>query len=105
MSACRSRSLFVTSGQDEVIRLWAYDKLAGPNGDKRAILEAPRQENPVSVALHPMGFFLAVAFSSGFKVYTLLQENFFLLKEINLIQCTLVRYSHRGQYLLASSFE
>lgn len=103
MSSCRSRSLFVTSGQDEVIRLWAYDKLAGSSGEKKAVLEAPRQENPVSVSLHPIGFFLAVAFSSGFKVYSLLQENFFLLKEINLIQCTLVRYTHKGQYLLAST--
>jgi WD40 repeat protein len=101
ISMSRARSIFVTSGQDEVIRIWAYDKING--GDKRAILEAPKQENPVSVSLHPLGFFLAVAFSSGFKVYALLQDNFFLLKETNIIHCSIVRYSTRGQYLLASS--
>lgn len=100
MSISRARSIFVTSGQDDVIRLWSYDKLFG--GDKKAILEAPKQENPVEVALHPMGFFLAVAMISGFRVYALLQENFFLLKEVNLIACTHVKYSHRGQYLLVS---
>jgi WD40 repeat protein len=100
-SMSRSRSIFVTSGQDECIRLWAFDSMNG--GEKRSILEAPNQENPMAVSLHPLGFFLAVAFTSGFKVFNLLKENFFLLKETNLVQCTHVKFSFGGQYLLASN--
>lgn len=102
ISCARSRSIFVTSGQDEVIRIWAHDKMGADGEEKRAILEAPKQENPQCVSIHPLGFFLAVAFGSGFKVYSLLQENFFLLKEMNIVQCYIVKYSPKGQYLLAS---
>lgn len=101
LTTSRARSIFATSGQDEVVRLWSYDKLFG--GDKKAILEVPKQENPYAVSLHPLGFFLAMAYQNGFRVYSLLQETFFLIKEQNLIHCNHVKYSHRGQYLLASS--
>jgi cilia- and flagella-associated protein 57 len=101
LSVSRARSIFATSGQDDVIRIWSYDKIFG--GEKRAILEVPKQENPISVSLHPLGFFLAMAYTNGFRIYALLQEAFFLVKEQNLIQCNLVKYSYRGQYLLASN--
>ena len=53
---------------DNSIRLWTYEIIDGE--EKRGILYSPNQENPVSIAVHPYGFFIAVAFVQGFKVYT-----------------------------------
>ena len=107
----RCRSIFATVGTDNSIRLWTYEIIDGE--EKKGILFSPNQENPVSISVHPYGFFIAVAFVSGyfflikqirFKVYTLLNDNFYLLKETNQIQCNNILFSHGGQYLLTSSF-
>ena len=97
-----SRSIFATAGRDDTVRLWMYENTSKTDREKKGIMFAKNQENPVSVSLHPFGFFLAVAFSNGFKVYTLIKENFFLLKEKNLINCNHVLFSEGGQYLLSS---
>jgi len=59
-------------------------------------------EEPLSVAMHPCGLFLAVAFTTGFKVFALLSESLHTLKEINLTNCKIVRYAHGGQFLVAN---
>ena len=81
----QAKSLFTTCGQDDTIRLWSYNSI--DNKEKGGLMYSDNKENPLSVSIHPFGFFLAVAFSQSFKVYTLLKENFFLLKEKNLALC------------------
>lgn len=60
------------------------------------------QEEFTSVSLHPSGMFLAVAHITGFKVFSILVEKLYPMREIHLIFCTLVRYTRRGRYLLTN---
>jgi hypothetical protein len=46
--------------------------------------------------------FLAVAHITGFKVFSILVQKLFPMREIHLIFCTLVRYTKRGRYLLTN---
>jgi WD40 repeat protein len=69
ISISRCRSIFATVGVDNSIRLWTYEIIESE--EKRGILHSPNQDNPVSISVHPYGFFIAVAFVGGFKVYTL----------------------------------
>lgn len=113
VSLSLARSIFATAGQDDVVRLWLYDTVDRDKNqdkgssfplEKQGILYQKNQDNPVGVSLHPFGFLLAVAFNNGFKVYKLLKENFFLLKEKNLINCGHIMFSQGGQYLISSNF-
>ena len=54
------------------------------------------------MSLHPSGMFLAVAHITGFKVFSILVQKLFPMREIHLIFCTLVRYTKRGRYLLTN---
>jgi len=97
-----AKSNFITVGQDDVIRLWTYNSIG--NREKGGVLYSESKESPLSVSIHPYGLFVAVAYSSGFKVFTLLKDNFFLLKEKNLIHCNHVMYSEGGQYIISSNY-
>ena len=46
--------------------------------------------------------FIAVAFSNGFKVFAILNDSLYPLKEVNLTNCKLVKYAHGGHYLLTN---
>lgn len=52
--------------------------------------------------MHPFGLFVAVGFSSGFKIFALLNEGFFPLKEVSLNSCKILKYSHGGQFLITN---
>lgn len=100
LDTSEAKSFFISCGQDNIIRLYNYNSLN--NEEKGGILYSNTKEIPLSVSLHPFGFFLAVAYSSGFKIFTLLKDNFFLLKEKNLIHCNHVQYSDGGQFIISS---
>ena len=46
--------------------------------------------------------FIAVAHITGFKIFSILVQKLFPMREIHLIFCTLVRYTKRGRYLLTN---
>ena len=50
----------------------------------------------MSISMHPFGFFVAVGFSSGFKVFSILNESLYPLKENDLTNCQVVKYAHQG---------
>lgn len=52
--------------------------------------------------MHPFGIFVAVGFANGFKVFAILTEGFFNLKDMGLSNCKIVKYSNGGHYLLTN---
>jgi len=40
----------------------------------------------------------------SFKIFGILNENFFPIKEVNLTNCKIVKYSNGGHFLIASSY-
>lgn len=63
------------------------------------------QEEPLSVSLHPSGLFVAVGFSSGFKVFAVVNDALVVLKEAQIANCRFIRYSHGGHFLLVNEKE
>jgi len=56
-------------------------------------------EEPISIALHPSGLFVAVSFSTGFKVFAIVNDHLEVLKDIQIPNCKLLKYSHGGHFL------
>lgn len=46
--------------------------------------------------MHPFGIFVTVGFANGFKVFAILTEGLFALKEVGLSNCKIVKYSNGG---------
>lgn len=46
--------------------------------------------------------FLAVGFSNGFKIFAILSESFYPLKEVGLNNCKILKYSNGGHFLVAN---
>jgi hypothetical protein len=52
-----------------------------------------------SLIQHPSGLFVAVSFSSGFKVFAIVNDKLEVLKDIQIPNCKLIKYSHGGHFL------
>jgi WD40 repeat protein len=52
--------------------------------------------------MHPFGIFLTVGFASGFKVFAILTDGLFALKEVSLNNCRIVKYSNGGHFLITN---
>ena len=52
--------------------------------------------------MHPFGIFIAIGFSNGFKVFAILTEGLFSLKEVALSNCRIVKYSNGGHFLITN---
>jgi len=61
------------------------------------------KNEPLCVALHPSGFFLAVCFAGSFQVYNLLTFDMKLLYEESTNFSNVVRYSVGGDLLIVNS--
>lgn len=60
------------------------------------------ENQPKCISMHPTGLFLAISFNINLKVFAILNQSLVLLKELVLGNCTLNKYSHKGQYLVAN---
>jgi hypothetical protein len=52
--------------------------------------------------MHPFGIFVTVGFANGFKVFAILTDALFVLKEVGLSNCRIVKYSQGGHYLITN---
>ena len=46
--------------------------------------------------------FIAVGFNNGFKIFAILNDQLYPLKEVNLTNCKILKYSHGGHYLVTN---
>ena len=82
------------------MKIWNYYE--SETNEKRGVLSKYFKEEPLSVAMHPFGIFLTVGFANGFKVFAILTESLFSLKEVGLNNCRIVKYSNGGHFLLTN---
>ena len=100
LTAARSKSLIVSLSEGEA-RIWS------PNSDSdernfKLLKSGVDEDIYVDVALHPFGFNLAISFFKGFKIYAILDKRLQFVKDVELVWCTIIRYSSRARYFLAN---
>jgi WD40 repeat protein len=88
------RRIVVTCGKDGSVRLWNLS-------DRRIELMKYFDEIPFSVAIHPSGLNMAIAFADRIKLMSVLQDDFVTHGDIPVRSCSFVKFSHGGQYLAA----
>ena len=106
MDTCIQRPIIVTLSKiDSTIRVWNYDtgnceiiqsyhslqKEFKSSDSTRTYLQ--------SVALHPSGFYMAIAFIDKVKIYHLLDDQYREYRVLDIKNCHSVKFSNGGQYL------
>ncbi|KAG3110508.1 hypothetical protein PI124_g6033 [Phytophthora idaei] len=89
VDVCVQRPIVVTCGTDKTVRVWNFEL-----NHYELLSQCP--EEPTTVAVHPSGFQLVVAFKERVRIYQLLQENLRQVKELATKACRFVRYAHGG---------
>ncbi|EEY69422.1 WD domain-containing protein, putative [Phytophthora infestans T30-4] len=90
------RPIVVTCGTDKTVRVWNFEL-----NHYELLSQCP--EEPTTVAVHPSGFQLVVAFKERVRVYQLLQESLRQVKELATKACRFVRYAHGGHLFACAS--
>mmetsp|Transcript_73714 Transcript_73714/g.130134 ORF Transcript_73714/g.130134 Transcript_73714/m.130134 type:complete len:1375 (-) Transcript_73714:58-4182(-) len=89
------RPLLVSSCVDSTIRVWNYQ-----TGNCELCWTAP--EEPVGIAIHPFGFFLAVGFVDRIRFMQILAKDLKLFSEISVKNVRHLRFSHGGHLIAAA---
>ena len=79
------------------MKIWNFFDIEGY--EKKGLISHTFNEEPLSVSMHPCGLFLAVSFSSGFKVFAIVNDKIEVLKDIQIPNCKIIKYSHGGHFL------
>eukprot|EP00929_Paragymnodinium_shiwhaense_P070125 TRINITY_DN35496_c0_g1_i2.p1 TRINITY_DN35496_c0_g1~~TRINITY_DN35496_c0_g1_i2.p1 ORF type:complete len:1382 (-),score=399.94 TRINITY_DN35496_c0_g1_i2:118-4263(-) len=88
------RPLFVSAcKKDSSVRIWNYITKSC-----ELSWQLPG-EPPSGVAIHPLGYFVAVSFQEKLRFYHLLLRELKLYREVNLSGGRMLRYSHGGHFL------
>ncbi|KAG7390346.1 hypothetical protein PHYPSEUDO_008174 [Phytophthora pseudosyringae] len=96
VDVCVQRPIVVTCGTDKTIRVWNFEL-----NHYELLHHCP--EEPTTVAVHPSGFQLVVAFKERVRIYQLLQESLRQVKELAIKACRFVRYAHGGHLFACAS--
>jgi len=96
VDVCVQRPIVVTCGTDKTVRVWNFEL-----HHYELLHHCP--EEPTTVAVHPSGFQLVVAFKERVRIYQLLQESLCQVKELAIKACRFVRYSHGGHLFACAS--
>jgi hypothetical protein len=91
ISSAITKQIFATCSEDNTVKIWNYYE--SETNDKRGVLSKYFKEEPLSVTVHPFGIFVTVGFANGFKVFAILTDALFVLKEVGLSNCRIVKYS------------
>ncbi|KAM9859970.1 cilia- and flagella-associated protein 57 [Aulostomus maculatus] len=96
LSVCMWKPLVATSSLDHSVRIWNYET---------KVLELCKefQEEPYSVALHPIGLFMLVGFSDKLQLMNLLISDICTFKEFTVRSCRECAFSHGGHMFAAVS--
>eukprot|EP00928_Gymnodinium_smaydae_P016296 TRINITY_DN16089_c1_g3_i1.p1 TRINITY_DN16089_c1_g3~~TRINITY_DN16089_c1_g3_i1.p1 ORF type:complete len:1339 (+),score=371.05 TRINITY_DN16089_c1_g3_i1:174-4190(+) len=97
MDVAVQRPLVATAcRQDSSIRLWNYST---KTCDLRWQFPG---EAPAGVAIHPMGYFLAIAFNDRVSFFHVMLRELKLYRSVAEKSCKLLRYAHGGHLLAAA---
>ena len=90
------KQVMVTCGRDGTLRVWSPS-------EKRMDLMIKFEEEPVSLSMHPSGMYVAAAFPDKIITLSILLEGIRKTRELVARNCSLIKYSHGGQYLAAAN--
>lgn len=104
LDVATQRPILVTASRDDsTVRLWNYKEGVCELAREYYVVEESsirQQAKPLSsVAIHPSGYQLAIAFIDKVKIHHILNDDLKLTNQIELRQCNLLKYSTGGQYL------
>lgn len=100
ITSARSKPLFISLAEGEA-RIWTSNPEADDSNYKLLKCQS-EEEFYIDISLHPSGFYLAIALFTGFKIYLILDEKLQLIKEVDLVWCSLINYTSRARYLVAN---
>lgn len=72
LSTAVTKQLLATCSEDNAVKIWNFFDIEGY--EKKGLISHVFNEEPLSVSMHPCGLFLAVSFSSGFKVFAIVND-------------------------------
>lgn len=73
-----TKQLFASCSEDYTVKIWNFFDVEGY--EKKGILSQKFNEEPLSVSLHPSGLFIAVSFSTMFKIFAIVNNCLEVLK-------------------------
>lgn len=73
-----TKQLLASCSEDNTVKIWNFFDAEGY--EKKGLLSHKFSEEPLSVSMHPSGLFLAVSFSSMFKVFAIVNNSLEVLK-------------------------
>lgn len=97
ISTALSRQFIVTVGQDCFLRVWNLEE------HRSCFVSSAMPSMPLCVAMHPIGFQVAVGFVDKVKFYYLTNQGLASSVEHLTKETRAVEYSRTGQYLAAGS--
>jgi len=106
LDICLQRPLIVTAcRQDSTVRVWNYLHVKCDLASKFQFRGKEEEGYLNTVAFHPSGYYLAIAFSERLRLFHLMHRELRLFKELNvegnwLIEAQKVIFSNGGQYLV-----
>lgn len=103
LSRSVTKQLFASCSEDYTVKIWNFFDVEGY--EKKGILSQRFNEEPLSVSLHPSGLFIAVSFASMFKIFAIVNNSLEVLKEIQIPNCKLIKYSNGGHFLTVNEKE
>ena len=89
MDVCIWKPLLISCGRDHCVRLWNYE-------ERTVELSKRFHEEPLSVALHPSGFFAVVGFSDKVRLLSVLMNDLATIKEFPVKTCRVASFSQGG---------
>lgn len=95
-----TKQIFASCSKDRSVKIWNYYELETTEicGKISQYFAA----EPLAVSIHPSSLFLAIAFQTGFEIYSILSDELLLLHKISLSDSSMVKYSNGGHFLVVN---
>ncbi|TPP41044.1 WD domain, G-beta repeat family protein [Leishmania donovani] len=91
VDTCVQRPLVATAGRDGSVFLW--------NSITNVVeMRNNFQEEIVSMAMHPSGLHMIIAFTDSMRVFNIYEKELCEFKRLSIRNCAACRFSHGGQY-------
>jgi len=101
ISSSSMRSCFVTASDDAVLKIWKYEDNKPYSTELSHIFEY--DGTPNSIAIHPLGFHLAAAFSDRVRVFHINADHLTPWVEVMLKNPTQLTFNHSGNLLAVAA--
>ena len=72
LSCSVTKQILGSCSEDNTVKLWNFFGIEGY--EKKGLISQSFNEEPIAIAMHPSGLFVAVSFSSGFKVFAIVND-------------------------------